>query len=629
MRRIFRMFLAAGMLATGVSAAPAADVAVPEEVRFVVFGDSQLERPHIFERIVHEANLLRPHFATNTGDMILGYTDDEEQIRREWRRFLRQIEPLTMPFFPVPGNHDTGTAESHRIYGEVWGTDRHIYSYDVGHVRCIVLDSYHDGVKDRIMPEQIEWLEENLSEYADAHGGIGSTELEESSIFVFVHSAFWRYEEPHDGIAGWERIHEILLDYPVRMVIGGNTDRFHEYVWDERDGIDYVVLSSSGTFPQDNERAGFFHSFLHVSVAGTDVRTAVVKAGSVLPMDTVSIEERESLPAHGLRDQTLRIAEWNPGRPLNLALSVPVVNEADVPRTFEMQWDVPKATGVTVQPANRSARLEPGEERNLDYTIQAESAPARDLMPTLRINTLSTLRSGVVDREWEARYLATAGSHEETAIPLARDYQFSANYSLHVPPSAEAIRVSGPITIDGRIEEDAWMAARPVTQFLESGTGEDAPFATVVRFLYDDDHLYLSAWMEEPNPESLKADAEGEIPLTWNDDDIEFFLDPELGGVEHVRFFQNPAGTRFTSQPTGTPDRYDPGDYESAIHIGEDYWSIEMRIPWSGITGAVPPEPGAVWGANVWRHRQQSDPARSYWAVDAYDQGRYAFLEFR
>ncbi|MBX3729237.1 MAG: metallophosphoesterase [Candidatus Sumerlaeia bacterium] len=619
-----------GLLLAGSSPAGATD-----EVRFVVLGDSQLVRPEQFERLVHEVNLLAPDFVACTGDMIHGYTDDVERLREEWRRYRRQIEPLTMPFFPMPGNHDVGTPRAHDIYAETWGPDRFYYTHDHGPVRCIVLDSYHAGVRDRLLPDQRAWLREQLDDFARAHGGLGSPELANRSIFIFVHSPFWRYDPAREeGHADWLAVEEFLSDYPVRMVIAGNTDRHHETMWERRRGIDHVVLTSTGAFPQDNERAGYFHGFLHVRVAGGDVRAAVVRPGSVLPLDTVSPADREVAARHGLRDGVLRIAEWTAGEPLNLEVAAAVENTLAEPRTLHLRWAIPRDSGVAVRPAELWLDLAAGEIARPRFVLSAESAPARDLMPTLHVSATSILRSGVVSRDWEARYrdeIARSLAGEEvptTSIALDAEFRFEARHTLFVPPELRVARRRGAVEIDGRIDEEAWGAAAVLDGFRQSGGEEAAPIRTEVRALYDDEHLFLSAWMHEPNPAQLKADAAGEIPLTWNDDDIEFFFDPAQTGLDHTRIFENPAGTRFNGKPIGTPDRYARMAYESAIHVGPDHWSIEMRIPWSDIVGAAAPSPGESWGFNVWRHRPQSSPARFYWSVDAYHQGRYGVLTF-
>ena len=92
--------------------------------KFIVWGDSQFHHPETFERIVEETELLKPAFVVHVGDMIHGYTYDQEVARREWKRFKKQIEPLSAPFYSTPGNHDVTTPETEPVYGEVWGKNR-------------------------------------------------------------------------------------------------------------------------------------------------------------------------------------------------------------------------------------------------------------------------------------------------------------------------------------------------------------------------------------------------------------------------------------------------------------------------------------------------------------------------
>ena len=132
----------------------------------------------------------------------------------------------------------------------------------------------------------------------------------------------------------------------------------------------------------------------------------------------------------------------------------------------------------------------------------------------------------------------------------------------------------------------------------------------------------------------------------WSDDDFEFFIDPTMSQRWFWRFFQNFAGTRFTSKPIGWEDNLYNPDYESAIAVGDDFWAIEMKIPWgvfasqiNSVSGNVEgghltgelPQSGDRWGVNVCRNRQQSHPSRVQWTgVTAfpYDPTRFGILEF-
>ena len=77
-----------------------------QDFRFVVFGDSQFQNPEVFEAFTEKAELLKPDLYLHVGDMIHGYSYNIDNARRQWKRFNRQIENLSAPFYPTPGNHE-------------------------------------------------------------------------------------------------------------------------------------------------------------------------------------------------------------------------------------------------------------------------------------------------------------------------------------------------------------------------------------------------------------------------------------------------------------------------------------------------------------------------------------------
>ena len=58
-------------------------------------------------------------------------------------------------------------------------------------------------------------------------------------------------------------------------------------------------------------------------------------------------------------------------------------------------------------------------------------------------------------------------------------------------PVARAARRDGPINIDGTLDEASWLAAAPITAFLQTQPVEGAPATqrTEVRILYDADAI--------------------------------------------------------------------------------------------------------------------------------------------
>src|SRR5688500_975345 len=64
-------------------------------------------------------------------------------------------------------------------------------------------------------------------------------------------------------------------------------------------------------------------------------------------------------------------------------------------------------------------------------------------------------------------------------------------------PVARAAARQGDVTLDGSLDESAWAAATPVTEFVQSSPDEGKPPTqrTELRFLYDDAAIYIGARM--------------------------------------------------------------------------------------------------------------------------------------
>src|SRR5207245_8165031 len=62
-------------------------------------------------------------------------------------------------------------------------------------------------------------------------------------------------------------------------------------------------------------------------------------------------------------------------------------------------------------------------------------------------------------------------------------------------PETQAVRASGPIHLDGRLDEPAWQTAPPITSFIQLDPHEGQPVSesTEVRLLYDDAAIYVGA----------------------------------------------------------------------------------------------------------------------------------------
>ncbi|HET9423855.1 MAG TPA: DUF5916 domain-containing protein [Gemmatimonadaceae bacterium] len=206
-------------------------------------------------------------------------------------------------------------------------------------------------------------------------------------------------------------------------------------------------------------------------------------------------------------------------------------------------------------------------------------------------------------------------AHRPTQLALALAFATAsaagAQQSIHgATPVAGAVRAAGRMTIDGRIDEAAWSAATPIREFRQSRPDEGAPSAmpTEVRFLFDDEALYVAAKMSEP-----KGIAAIRAPLARRDqllasngdngsfnslttDKIAIAIDPYHNHLDEVWFEINPAGVR--GDRLNGDASWDPV-WEGAAAIGTDGWTAEMRIPYSQLRFSR--DSLQTWGLQVMR----------------------------
>ena len=68
-----------------------------------------------------------------------------------------------------------------------------------------------------------------------------------------------------------------------------------------------------------------------------------------------------------------------------------------------------------------------------------------------------------------------------------------------------AVRTTGPIVIDGVLDEDVWQHATPATDFIQADPleGQPATELTEVRVAYDADYLYVAAFCRDTTPSGI------------------------------------------------------------------------------------------------------------------------------
>jgi Domain of unknown function (DUF5916)/Carbohydrate family 9 binding domain-like len=209
---------------------------------------------------------------------------------------------------------------------------------------------------------------------------------------------------------------------------------------------------------------------------------------------------------------------------------------------------------------------------------------------------------------------------------LAAAQQSNASVHPVPPPVAQAASRSGPIVIDGKLDDAAWQAATPITDFHQSFPNDGQPPSdrTEVRVLYDDDAFYLGARMYDSkgakgvhsvlarrdqllqNNNSMTANA-----LT--SDYIAIVLDPYHNHLDRFWFQVNPDGVR--GEHDNGDASFDPV-WEAAGHVDSLGWTAEMRIPYSQLRFSR--DPVQTWGLQIWRYQDRLNESDmwAYWRLN-------------
>ncbi len=477
-----------------------------QSYKFIVWGDSQFQNPEVFEEIVKESELLKPDFVVHVGDMIHGYTYDINNARRQWKRFEKQISPLTVPFYPTPGNHDVTTKEIQPAYEETWGKDKLYYSFDYKNSHFIILNVFLDQQFDTIPNNEYEWLKNDLEKAKDA-----------DNIFLSFHSPLY-LNKKYD----WKPVHELLTRYNVKGIFTGH---YHIYDYRMMDSIPYFCINSSGNMEFENHLAGRTHGFLYVTVNGKKVDYAFITKGEIYAPDAVKPDEYKRSPKYFSTDKTIIIS--NPAvNSIDTTIQIEIENSADISRDYKLTWQT-NNYNWNFKPWGNDFTLSPNQNKILEFNLSGPKGNyLKSQLPKLKI---------------ESPYI-TQSSDTTNSIYY---------YHLFTPPITKAKRTNEKIKIDGIADEEAWQNDFEIDSLYVDFKNTPAKNQTIVKVLYDDSNLYVSLKGEEPNPAGLASTAYGAIPLVFGDDDFEIYFDTNRDLKTFYRLMVNPNGTILSSGPKG------------------------------------------------------------------------------
>lgn len=250
---------------------------------------------------------------------------------------------------------------------------------------------------------------------------------------------------------------------------------------------------------------------------------------------------------------------------------------------------------------------------------------------------------GVLDRSWQTEktsvWVQPASEHdaegsiflwgrdrvfpddEKRPVYMALPPAINSTPGPYVPRQYVCYRASGPITIDGRLDEKAWRDA----EWMQLFEDHQAPYApapwktTRAKMLYDDDFVYFGAELQEENVWGSLTERDCVI---YYDNDFEIFLNPTSDGVGYYEFEINPLNVVW--------DMFHETDYHRASALHTDYdvtglrhavavqgtlnyhhdedigWTVEVAWPLKSLCErnprvSLPIERGDMWRVNFSR----------------------------
>ncbi len=150
-------------------------------------------------------------------------------------------------------------------------------------------------------------------------------------------------------------------------------------------------------------------------------------------------------------------------------------------------------------------------------------------------------------------------------------------------------RLNGPVTIDGRVDEDAWKRITPLPMVTHSPVfGNKVEAGTEIRITYDDDFLYVSGILDI-DPAKITAPTYKRNALGPHFDHISIILDTFRDNENALWFTVSPTGARTDAvisndaQGSGFISTFWDTIWEAETEITDSGWTVEMRIPFSSL----------------------------------------------
>src|SRR5690349_7544729 len=169
----------------------------------------------------------------------------------------------------------------------------------------------------------------------------------------------------------------------------------------------------------------------------------------------------------------------------------------------------------------------------------------------------------------------------------------SSGFAFAQSPAITAARVVAPPVIDGKLDDQAWVKAARITDFVQRRPLDGAPATerTEVYFAYDSDRLYFGIYAHYSEPSLVRANRVDRDQI-WSDDRVSVIFDPFRDQQRGYRLAINAYGVQGDvlvasggTGAAGAASAAGPGDLSwnaviaSAGMLTSDGWTAELSVP--------------------------------------------------
>lgn len=182
-----------------------------------------------------------------------------------------------------------------------------------------------------------------------------------------------------------------------------------------------------------------------------------------------------------------------------------------------------------------------------------------------------------------------------------------------VPEATARERMKADIKLDGKLDDKFWEGLN-VYELSELETGKNPYMATSFKIGWADNAIYFGIRCQERDTKKLNVGTtRNEDPNLWNGDGVEILL--ETQNHAYYQLAINPAGAMIDLDRKQGLDTLWTSGAQVATHVGDGYWSAEVRIPVVGQEQALlnprfgvagrQPSLNYPWYFNVCRQRMR------------------------